>query len=337
MSTHPLHANNFRRDALSRGNVMTSPGKLISAFKLENINPHSPLAKLGWTHYLPAGNLHSPDGDYTYVYQLFTDSYRVIHTVVKEDDLPCSKLMPGEIQYLKHLLINIGKDTPDMGERRFKASMFLGEELSDVTTHFGFNVAIKKAISRGYRLTPEQIEAQPKPDNSYSEDEASYIMKNCERLSIDAISSACQRTRLEIGRFINSHKNDKIQAQIKSDIKAGDSSSYTDADIKYIVENIGKIPTIEIANHCKKTKQSIVTWANAHGFSTAFFYTQWGPRDEYQLSRFYIDGLSIHTIAEQMERTPKQIASRVAVLIASGKYPDMKPRPRGRIPKIKQA
>lgn len=38
MSTHPLHAKNFRRDAISRGNVMTSPGKLISVFKLENIN-----------------------------------------------------------------------------------------------------------------------------------------------------------------------------------------------------------------------------------------------------------------------------------------------------------
>lgn len=97
MSTHPLHANNFRREALSRGNVMTSPGKVISAFKLENLSRESPLAQLGWTQYLPVDGLHSPDGNYTYVYQLFTDSYRVIHTVVKEDDLPCSKLMPGEV------------------------------------------------------------------------------------------------------------------------------------------------------------------------------------------------------------------------------------------------
>lgn len=276
MSTHPLHAKNFRRDAISRGNVMTSPGKLISVFKLENINRESPLDQLGWTHYLPSPTLHSPDGDYTYVYQLFTDSYRVIHTVVKEDDLPCSKLMPGEIQYLKHLLINIGKDKPDMGELRFKVSIFLGEELANVTSPFSFNAGIKNAIQRGRRLTPVEIE----------------------KLTTD-------------------------------------SGFYSAEEIKFITERLGKVSAAEIANVCQRPYQSIVTWANAHGFSSATQYQPWSDKDEYQLASLYEAGYSISQITEIMSRDSKRIISRIAVLIASGKYPDMKPRPRGRLPKIK--
>lgn len=277
MSIHPLHANNFRREALSRGYVMTSPGKHISVFKLENISRESPLSQLGWTHYLPANTLHSPDGDYTYVYQLFTDSYRVIHTVVKEEDLPCSKLMPGEIQYLKHLLINIGKDNPDMAELRFKATIFLGEELANVTSPFSFNAGIKNAIQRGRRLTPVEIE----------------------KLTTD-------------------------------------SGFYSAEEIKFITERLGKVSAAEIAKVCQRPYQAIVTWANAHGFSSATQYQPWADEDEYQLAELYQAGYSIGQITEIMHRDPKRIVSRIAVLIASGKYPDMKPRPRGRLPKVKQ-
>lgn len=278
MSIHPLHTNNFRREALSRGYVMTSPGKNIPAVKLENLSADSPLAKLGWTQYLPSPTLHSPDGDYTYVYQLFTDSYRVIHTVVKEDDLPCSKLMPGEVQYLKHLLINVGKDNPDMAELRFKASIFLGEELASIVNPFSFNAAIKNAIHRGYRLTPTQIEQQSVSFDNYSAEE-----------------------------------------------------------IKFITERLGKVSAAEIAKVCQRPYQSIVTWANAHGFSSATQYQSWTDEDENQLATLYQAGYSISQITEIMSRDSKRIVSRIAVLIASGRYPDMKPRPRGRMPKIKQA
>lgn len=278
MSIHPLHTNNFRREALSRGYVMTSPGKHISAFKLENLSRESPLAQLGWTQYLPVDGLHSPDGNYTYVYQLFTDSYKVIHTVVKEDDLPCSKLMPGEIQYLKHLLINVGKDNPDMAELRFKASIFLGEELASIVNPFSFNAAIKNAIHRGYRLTPTQIGQQSVSFESYSAEE-----------------------------------------------------------IKFITELLGKVSAAEIAKVCQRPYQAIVTWANAHGFSSATQYQSWADEDERQLAMLYQAGYSISQITEIMSRDSKRIVSRIAVLIASGRYPDMKPRPRGRMPKIKQA
>lgn len=278
MSIHPLHANNFRREALSRGNVMTSPGKVISAFKLENLSRESPLAQLGWTQYLPVDGLHSPDGNYTYVYQLFTDSYRVIHTVVKEDDLPCSKLMPGEVQYLKHLLINVGKDNPDMAELRFKASIFLGEELASIVNPFSFNAAIKNAIHRGYRLTPTQIEQQSVSFDIYSAEE-----------------------------------------------------------IKFITDRLGKVSAAEIAKVCQRPYQSIVTWANSHGFSSATQYRLWAEEDERQLAELYQAGYPISQITEIMSRESIAIVSRVAVLIASGKYPDMKPRPRGRLPKIKHA
>lgn len=276
MSTHPLHANNFRREALSRGNVMTSPGKVISVFKLENLSRESPLAQLGWTQYLPVDGLHSPDGNYTYVYQLFTDSYRVIHTVVKGDDLPCSKLMPGEVQYLNHLLIKVGKDKPDMAELRFKASIFLGEELASIVNPFSFNAAIKNAIQRGYRLTPTQIEQQLVSFDNYSAEE-----------------------------------------------------------IKFITERLGKVSAAEIAKVCQRPYQSIVTWANEHGFSSAFHYQAWSQDDENQLAALYQAGYSISQITEIMSRDSKRIVSRIAVLIASGRYPDMKPRPRGRMPKIK--
>lgn len=276
MSTHPLHANNFRRVALSRGNVMTSPGNLISVFKLENLSRESPLAQLGWTQYLPTDTLHSPDGDYTYVYQLFTDSYRVIHTVVKEGDLPCSKLMPGEVQYLKQLLINVEKDKPDMAELRFKASIFLGDELAAIVNPFSFNSAIKNAIHRGYRLTPAQVSQQSVSYDSYSAEE-----------------------------------------------------------IKFITERLGKVSVSEIARVCQRPAQSIVTWANQHDFSSAFHYQAWSEDDENQLATLYQAGYPIGQITEIMNREPKRIISRITVLIASGRYPDLKPRPRGRMPKIK--
>lgn len=278
MSTHPLHANNFRRVAISRGNVMTSPGNLIAVCKLENLSRESPLAQLGWTQYLPVDGLHSPDGNYTYVYQLFTDSYRVIHTVVKEGDLPCSKLMPGEVQYLKHLLINVEKDKPDMSELRFKASIFLGDELASIVNPFSFNAAIKNAIQRGYRLTPAQVEQQTVSYDSFSVEE-----------------------------------------------------------IKFITELLGKVSVSEIARVCQRPPQSIVTWANQRGFSTAFHYQSWSDDDEDQLATLYQAGHSISQITEIMSRDSKRIVSRISVLIASGRYPDMKPRPRGRMPKIKQS
>ncbi|WP_157079247.1 hypothetical protein [Serratia ficaria] len=88
---------------------------------------------------------------------------------------------------------------------------------------------------------------------------------------------------------------------------------------------------------CHRPYQAIVTWANAHGFSSATQYQSWADEDEIQLATLYQAGYSISQITEIMSRDSKRITSRIAVLIASGRYPDMKPRPRGRMPKIKQA
>lgn len=164
-----------------------------------------------------------------------------------------------------------------MSERRFKASIFLGEELSNVTSPFLFNAGIKNAIQRGRRLTPVEIKKQ-----------------------------------------------------------VTDSSFYSVEEIKFITERIGKVSAAEIAKVCQRPYQSIVTWANEHGFSSAFQYQAWSDDDENQLAELYQAGYSISQITEIMNRDSKRIVSRVTVIIASGKYPDMKPRPRGRMPKIKQ-